>query len=173
MIAWVAALGLVLPVQAAPREESLADKAARVRKPAPAGSPAAPAKVFTNDDLINAQGTVIVLPAPEEDPAAGPGAEAAATASKPEPTDEELRAQAGVALQKQIDEQARIIQISRAAIADWERELGDLTNYTFGTRRAALMQSVDEARQEIATAQQKITDLEDQARRQGVRVTLP
>jgi hypothetical protein len=69
MIAWVAALGLVLPVQAAPQEESLADKAARVRKPAPAGA-AAPAKVFTNDDLINATGPVTVLPAPEEDPAA-------------------------------------------------------------------------------------------------------
>jgi hypothetical protein len=172
MIAWVAALGLVLPAQAAPRDESLADKAARARKPAPAGAPAAPAKVFTNDDLINAKGTVIVLPALEEDPAAGSGAETA-TASKPEPTDEELRAQAGVALQKQIDEQARIIQIARAAIVDWERDLGDLTNYTFGTRRAALMQSVDEARQAMAEAQQKIADLEELARRQGIRVTLP
>jgi hypothetical protein len=173
MIAWVAALGLVLSVQAAPKEESLADKAARARKPAPAGAPAAPAKVFTNDDLLNAKGTVVVLPAPEDAPEAGSGAETAARPSKPEPTEEALRAQAGAAFQKQVDEQARIIQVAREAIADWERELGDLTNYTFGTRRAALMQSVDEARQAIAAAQKSIADIEEQARRQGVRVTLP
>jgi hypothetical protein len=35
------------------------------------------------------------------------------------------------------------------------------------------MQSVDEARQAIAEAQRSIEDLEDQARRQGIRVTLP
>jgi len=170
MIAWVAALGLALSVQAAAKEESLADRAARARKPAPAGSPAAP--VFTNDDLVNAQGTVTVLPAPEGEPEAGSAAETA-QASKPEPTEEEKRAQAGAALQRQIDEQARTIEIARAAIADWERELGDLTNYTFGTRRAALMQSIDEARQAMAEAQRSITDFEEQARRQGIRVTLP
>jgi len=48
---------------------------------------AAPAKVFTNDDLVNAKGTVIVLPEPEADPAAGSGAETAPTASSAGPTD--------------------------------------------------------------------------------------
>lgn len=172
MIAWAAVLGLVVSVQAAQKEESLADKAARVRKPAPAASPSAPAKVFTNDDLINAKGNVIVLPAPEGEEAPSDAGTAAA-ATKPEPTEEEKRAQAGAALQKQIDEQAETIRIAQAAIADWERELGDLTNYTFGTKRAAVMQSIDEARKVVADAQKSIVDLEDQARRQGVRVTLP
>ena len=172
MIAWVTVLGLAVSVQAAQKEESLADKAARARKPAPAASPSAPAKVFTNDDLINAKGDVNVLPVPEEEQAAS-GAEAVGAASKPEPTEEENRAQAGAALQKQIDEQAEIIRVSHAHIADWERELNDLTNYTFGTRRATLFESIDEARRFIADAQKSIADLEDRARRQGIRVTVP
>ena len=171
MIAWAAVLGLVVAVQAAQKEESLADKAARVRKPAPSASPSEPAKVFTNDDLINAKGNVIVMPAPEGEEASE--SSTAATTSRPEPTEEEKRAQAGAALQKQIDEQAETIKIAQAAIADWERELNDLTNYTFGTKRAAVMQSIDEARKVVADAQKSIVDLEEQARRQGVRVTLP
>ena len=35
------------------------------------------------------------------------------------------------------------------------------------------MQSIDEARKFVADAQKAIVDLEDQARRQGIRVTLP
>ena len=172
MIVWAVALGLAIPVQAAQREESLADKAARARKPAPAAHPAAPAKVFTNEDLANAKGTVIVLPEPEgaAEPSAG---KAAVKSAKPEPTEDEQRAQAGAALQKQIEQQAEIIRLAQKAIADSEAELNDITNYTFGTRRAALMQSTDEARQAIAAAQRSIEDLEDQARRQGIRVTLP
>lgn len=171
----MAAVGLVLPLQAAPaapREESLAEKAARARKPAAKASPAAPAKVFTNEDLANAKGTVIVLPAPEGEQTATGEATAASTAP-PERTDEEYRAQAGALLQKEIDRQAEIIAAGQKAIEGWERELNDLTNYTFGTRRAALMQAIDETRQAMAAAQQSITDLEDQARRQGIRVTLP
>ena len=60
-----------------------------------------------------------------------------------------------------------------AAVAEWEAELNDITNYTFGTRRAALMQNIDEARKAMAAAQRSIDDLEDQARRQGIQVTLP
>jgi hypothetical protein len=171
MIAWAAVLGLVVSVQAAQNEESLADKAARARKPAPSASPSAPGKVFTNEDLINARGNVIVMTAPEGEVASDEGT--VATAGEPGPTEDEQRAKAGAALQKQIDEQAETIRIAQTAIADWERELNDLTTYTFGTRRAAVMQSIDEARKFVADAQKAIGDLEDQARRQGIRVTLP
>ena len=173
MIVWVAALGLAMSVQAAQTEESLADKGARARRPAPAKSPSAPAKVFTNEDLRNAKGTVIVLAEAAGEPEAAPDSGTAGQTSKPEPTEEEKRAQAGAAMQKQIDEQAEIIRQGREVIADSERELGDITNYTFGTRRAALMDSVDQARQIIAAAERTIADVEDQARRQGVRVSLP
>jgi hypothetical protein len=171
MIAWVAALGLAASIQAGPKDESLADKAARARKPSPAPS-ASPAKVFTNDDLINAKGTVTILPAPEVEEG-GSSAEATEASPRPEPTDEQKRAEAGAALQRQIDEQARIIEAARTVLTDGERELNDLTVYTFGTRRAALMQSIDDARKAIADAQKSIADLEDQARRQGIRVTVP
>jgi hypothetical protein len=171
MMVWAVVLGLAIPVQAAQKEESLADKAARARKPAPAASPAATAKVFTNEDLANAKGNVIVLAEPEG--AAEATAGTAVRSSKPEPTEDQQRAQAGAALQKQIDEQAELIRAALKAVADWEAELNDITNYTFGTRRAALMQNIDEARQTMAAAQKSIDDLEDQARRQGIRVTLP
>jgi len=171
MIVCAVALGLAIPAQAAQREESLADKAARARKPAPAASSSAPAKVFTNEDLANAKGTVTVLPEPEGE--AQPSAQTAVKGAKPEPTEDERRAQAGAALQKQIDQQAELMRAAQKAVADWEAELNDITNYTFGTRRAALMQNIDGARQAMAAAQRSIDDLEDQARRQGIRVTLP
>lgn len=172
MIVWAVALGLALPVQAAQKEESLAEKAARARKPAPSASPAAPAKVFTNEDLANAKGTVIVLPAPEGEETASGGGAAAQTA-KPERTEDEYRTQAGAALQKDIDHQAEIIKEAQKAIAGWEAELNDITNYTFGTRRAALTQSIEDARKAIEAARQTISDNEDQARRQGIPVTVP
>ena len=174
MIVWVLALGLALPAQAA--QESLADKAARARKSKPpAGSPAAPGKVLTNEDLASAKGTVIVLPEPAVEPQTETGAagETAAKPAVPEPTEDELRAQAGAALQKQIDGEAEFIRAGQKAIAEWEAELNDITNYTFGTRRAALMQNIEDARKTLADAQRKIGDLEDQARRQGIRVRLP
>jgi hypothetical protein len=172
MIALVASLGLALPSYTA--EESLADKAARARRTAaPASAPANPPKVYTNEDLLTATGTVIVAAEPEGEPGAVPDAGVTGRPATPEPSEEEKRAQAGAALQKQIDEQAEIIRLSRKAIEDSERELGDLTNYTFGTRRAALMQSVEDARQAMAAAERAIADLEDQARHQGIRVSVP
>ena len=76
-------------------------------------------------------------------------------------------------MQKQIDSEAELIRAGQKAIAEWEAELNDITNYTFGTRRAALMQNIEDARKTLADAQRTIDDLEDQARRQGIRVTLP
>ena len=174
MMVWVLALGLAMPVQAA-QQESLADRAERARKAKPAGSPATAGKVLTNDDLASAKGTVIVLPEPaaEPEPEAGATAENAAKPATPQPTEDELRAQAGAALQKQIDGEVEFIRAGEKAIAEWEAELNDITNYTFGSRRAALMQNIEDARKHLADAQRKIDDLEDQARRQGIRVTLP
>ena len=182
------AFAVALPAQAAQgaqREESLAEKAARARKASAAAAAAAPAgsaKVLTNEDLANAKGNVIILSAPpasEAQPAATAAATEAAPAGAPEkpkqtePTEEEKRAQAGTALQKQIDEQAESIRKARKTIEAGETELNDITNYTFGARRAAVMQSIEEARQAVAAAQRSIEDLEVQARRQGIRVTLP
>jgi hypothetical protein len=152
MIVWAMALGLAMPVQAAQGQESLADRAARARKAAPAGSPASTAKVLTNEDLANAKGTVIVLPEPAAEPETGSTAETAAKPAKTEPTEEETRAQAGAALQKQIDGEVELIRAGQKAIAEWEAELNDITNYTFGTRRAALMQNIDEARKAMAAS---------------------
>ena len=175
----IVALVLAVPDQAtqAPREESLAEKAARARKAQSAAAPAGGSKVLTNEDLANAKGNVIILSAPpaaEARPAAeGTTAVAPEKVKAAEPTEEEKRAEAGAALQKQIDEQAESIRKARKTIEAGETELNDITNYTFGARRAAVMQSMEEARQAIAAAQRSIEDLEVQARRQGIRVTLP
>jgi hypothetical protein len=172
MIVCAVVLALALPTQAAQKEESLADKAARARKPAPATSPAAPAKVFNNDDLLNARGNVIVMSAPEDEGQEGAGTAPAGT-GKAEPTEDEKRAQAGAALQKQIDHEAEIVRQAQKAVTQWEAELNDITNYTFGDRRVALLQNVDDARKAMADAQKNIDDFEEQARRQGIRVAVP
>jgi hypothetical protein len=130
-------------------------------------------KVYTEDDLRKAGARVATPPeiAPAGDPAKPEPAAAAAKPKADEKTDDQLRAEKKAELEKKIQEQQAIIVQVRKAMADAQRELGDITNYTMGPRRAALMKVLDDGNAEIAKANAAIADVEEQARRAGVSVS--
>lgn len=163
LVASVFACGLVA-APALAQEPSLAELARREKK-ARSGQ----VKVITEADL---KGSGSVAGAATEEAAAAPASTAAAGAGSPAKpsarTDEQLRAEKKAEIEKKIAELTTQIAAERKRIEDVQPELGDLTNYTFGSRRASLQQTIDEATANIAKAQQSISDLEEQARRLGL-----
>jgi len=146
---------------------SLAQSAKRAR-----AGPAA--KVYTESDLRAARGRVsFVVTEAVEEPALEPAFDplfdegGLGEAGPLAPTAEEARSQRRAELQKQVDEQNRIVAAVRQAMEAAQAELNDLTQLTFGGRRAYLVQIVEDGQRELAKAGQAVADLEDQARRDG------
>jgi hypothetical protein len=146
---------------------SLAQGARRAR-----AGPAA--KVYTEADLRAARGRVSVgVSEAAEQPALEPAfdplfdAGGLGEAGPLAPTAEEMRSQRRAELQKKVDEQNGIVTAVRQAMEAAQSELNDLTQLTFGARRAYLVQIVEDGQRELAKARQAVADLEDQARRDG------
>lgn len=148
---------------------------------------AAPKKVYTEEDLRSTRGVISVgtpdEPAPAET-ATGEGQSETAAAGetagkpKPEPTEEERRDQRRKELQSELDYQVANVKALQQQLNDAQAELNDLTNLTLsadqtGGRRAALIKLVEDATREIKAGQAKIEELEDKARREGIRLTRP
>jgi hypothetical protein len=147
---------------------SLAEKAEKAKKERASRRAAGgtPSKSFGNDDLKGGGGgsaTTSSATAPSSESAAkGDGKTA-----KGEKTEEQARAERRDAIQKQVPEEQKRIALIEKTMADAQRELGDITNYSYGTRRAALQKFLDDGAAELATARQKVGDLEEEARRLG------
>jgi hypothetical protein len=160
---------------AAPRAssaQSLAEIAAKEkeRRKGKAG------KVITEDDLRSAsQGVPSGEPetstdadaTAEEGASPAPGA---AQGAKPEKTDDEKKAEKQAALQKEVDAERAHIEGIKRDIALREAELNDLSNYTFGGRRADLAKFVDDAKQAIVTHEAQVAKLVEQGRREGMLI---
>lgn len=167
------------------KDSPLVEQAVKTKRERAARRSAArgPAKTFNSDNVKSAG-------KPAEDPvsagAEGSAADAAGTAgdgvaakSTPpraktaEKTDEQLRAEHRDEIQKKIDDQLKLMDIVREAMDEAQAELNDLTNYTLGSRRGALLKRLEDGKAEIAKAEQTIADLEEEARRQGISVSRP
>lgn len=147
-----------------------------------------PKKVITEDDLRSAgrpeRGTVSVgtpdTPPDAKDAAAkeGGGGKPAVAAS-PEPTEADKRDARQKEIQTEIDYQSANIQTLQAQADKAQTELNDITDMTFspaGTstgRRTALMKLIDDANAQIKASRDKIAEMEEEARRLGVRVSVP
>lgn len=142
-----------------------------------AGQP--PAKTFNNDNVKRVgKPPEDLAPSAEATVAAAAGSDAAgakgaASEAKTEKTEDQLRAEHRDAIQKKIDDQVKLMDIVREAMDDAQAELNDLTNYTIGSRRGALLKRLEDGKAEIAKAEQTIADLEEEARREGISVSRP
>jgi len=135
----------------------------------------APGRVITETDLQRR------YPASEATASTGTpkAAETSSTSAKPaakpgqpaEKTADELREERRAELQKKVDEQVKRIGEIRQTMDAAQTDLNDLSTLTFGPRRAGLMKAVEDGKAEIAKIEQAIADLEDQARREGLRVS--
>ena len=142
-----------------------------------------PNKTITEDDLRAARagrGTMSVA-TPDAQPSAEPakGEGAGSAAAKEEPSESDKREARRKEIQDQVDYQSANIRKLREEIDTAQRELNDLGDYTFslpGTntgRRAALVKLIEDANGMIKTSNEKIDQLEDEARRAGVSVSRP
>ena len=144
------------------------------KKPSPR-----PKKVYTEDDLRGVgrpKGTVSQPGSPSEpDPSASPSPEASPSsgAAPREQTEEEKRAAASKEIQRKIDHYVKEIAIRRASIEKGQLELNDLTGFAYGASRRTLMEQMEIWQNEIKESEQEIAKLEEQARREGARVTRP
>lgn len=134
-----------------------------------------PAKTFTEEDLKSAGGrTANVMDANGSGSDAAP-ADATAPASdaaKPgakEKTAEEKRADAEKAWRDQLTKARDKVTQLQTALERLQAVANDQNAMQFGTARADMLNRLEDTKNQLAAAQQAVTDLEDQGRRSGWR----
>jgi len=139
---------------------------------------AKPAKVYTEDDLQRAGGPARnASPATQDDSAAKAGATTkdtkeappAGTVKEKEKTPEEIRADEEKAWRDRRDKATAEVARLSAEVSRLQDGVSDPTLGQYGPRRASALEEVDKAKQELAKAQQAVTDLEEERRRSGYR----
>ena len=133
-------------------------------------------KVYTESDLrgrASSAGTVsqpLASGAASETGTEGqPTAAAAPTAEKKEPTDEERRAEQQQAWRDNISKARQDVATQTDRLNKLQASLNDVSGNLYGTSRATLLSQLDAAKKELAAAQQRVTDLEEEGRRAGYR----
>jgi hypothetical protein len=150
--------------------ESLTDAAQREkerRKSAPKG------KTYTETNLPK---PAVVGFERTDEPATEESQSSAATppSGKPEKTVDEIRAEKKAGYEKRIAEQVKTIDVVRKAMDDAQLELNDVNTITqFGSRKDALLKILDDGQVELKKADQAISDIEEEARREGISVSRP
>lgn len=146
--------------------DSLTDAAEREkerRKAAPK------AKVYTETSIPKPASAGFERVA-EDTPSAAPSP----SPGKPEKTVDEIRAEKKAGYEKRISDQVKTIEVVRKAMDDAQLELNDLNTITkFGSRKDALLKILDDGQAELKKADQAISDIEEEARREGISVSRP
>jgi chromatin segregation and condensation protein Rec8/ScpA/Scc1 (kleisin family) len=165
--ALLAAAFLAFPL--AVSAQSLGEAAERAKKERKGGK----AKVITESELRRAGSEPPVTSsetteasASKETPKEGT---AAAAPAKVEKTEEELRAEAEAKwrerLQKANDEVTRL----RDEQSQVQRALNDVSQNLYGATRTGLLNRLDAVNKDLATAQQSVSDLQEEGRRSRYR----
>ena len=164
LIAWATAATFVLPAFLA--AQSLGDAAAKEKEK----KKDAKAKVYTEDDLKRAgsSGTYSAPPGPDATASAAPKDGAAA---KPEgaakgKTDDELKADKQADWHKRLETAQQSVAQIQKAIDDLQASLAQSQSY-YSPSRARAVSDLDEAKAKLEKAQQSVTDLEEEGRRNG------
>lgn len=162
----VLALGCLLAVQPAVAQELA--KAAEKQKKARRGD----SKVYTEADIRGGPSSsrLAVPPGAARASGAPAGQAAAASGGAGEKSDDELRAEKKAEVEKKIQDARTRIADTRKAIENAQLELNDVSNYTYGPRRAQIQKFIEDGQKEIAAQEQSIADLEEQARRAGIPI---
>ena len=127
-------------------------------------------KVITEQDLRRGRRATSPVPVQSTATSPGSGSSTEAAGGETEKTADDIREERRVEIQGQIDEERKVIQAVQEAMAQAQLELNDVSNMTYGPRRAKLMKIVEDGQAEVAKLEKKIKDLERQARRERVRV---
>lgn len=133
-------------------------------------------KVLTEDDLrsAGAKGTVSVAsePAAGEEaakPATATGEQKPAAAAKPEPTEEEKRAADEKEWRDKLQTAQAEVARLKTQVDKIQANLNDPNLSFYGSGRPQLMSQLEEAKKQLATSEQAVSDLQDAGRRSAFR----
>lgn len=132
-----------------------------------------PGKVITDEELRTGGGTVSSpgQPAAAPGPSPSPGAEGAAKkegAPKEKSADEQA-AEAQADWRKRLGEANQEASTRRERVNQIQLALNDTSGGVFTPRRAALQTQLEQAQKDAATADQKVSSLSEEGRRNGWR----
>ena len=155
-----------------PNAGSLGDAAEKARRERDARKGQKTVKSYGETDL-RSSGVQTQESSSSDANAAAPAAAASpAPGAKKEKTDDEVRADKKKDYEQKIAEQVRLMGVIQKAMDEAQAELGDPTTATtFGSRGAALQKRITDGQAELAKAQQAISDIQEEARRQGISVS--
>jgi hypothetical protein len=160
-----AALGLASGAPA----QSLAEIAAKQKEK----RKGKPTKVFTEEDLRRGSSGAVTADAGapvEGEPAAVPSPGAAPAPNAPaQPTEEEQRAEQQKAWRDKLQKSRDNVTQLDAEVNRLQTALNDIAEPLYGATRANRMAALEKAKQQLASAQQAVVDLEEQGRRSGYR----
>jgi hypothetical protein len=173
----VAMIAALLPLGAVRADgPSLADAAAKEKERR--AKAAAPAKVVTEGDLKSNGGatgafstapTTSGSPDPNAKPGEGKPGDPAAEGKEKEKSADEISAEQQKAWRESLDTAQKNVQTIQASINDLQLRLNDLTQPMYGGGRAAQLQQMEDMKKQLADAQQKVTELQEQGRRSNYR----
>jgi len=163
--AWISIFVFVVPALVA--AQSLGDAAAKEKEKK---KDTKPVKVYTEDDLKRAgNGSSGAYSAPDG-PAAStdpsPKPDAAKTGGAPVKTDDEIKAEKQTAWKQKLDKAQADAAAVQKTIDDIQASLSANTSY-YDPSRARAAADLDAAKAKLVTAQQSVSDLEDEGRRNG------
>jgi hypothetical protein len=177
----VVAASCSLLIPAAARAQGLAEAAAKEKA---RRKGLTPSKVYTEDDLRRAGAAAppASASATESSTASDDGEAAASkddatketatgagkTGAKPK-TDDELRAEREKDWHDRLAKAEAEVGRLKADIASLESMLGDMSQNLYSSSRAAQMNRLEEDKKQLATAEQKVADLQEEGRRNSFR----
>lgn len=167
-----AAAGALLVVPSALLGQSLGEAAAKekARRKALEESRKKPARSYTDDDLGRARGANASFPTGSEaTPAESTEKKDAGTpeAREREKTEDEKRAEASAAWRKKLDKANQDVTTLRDQVGKIQSDLNDTSGGLYSTRRTTLMSLLDDTKKKLADAEQRVSTLEDEGRRNG------
>jgi hypothetical protein len=143
--------------------QSLADAAAKEkarRKAAHKG------KSFTDDDLRGGGGGSVSTGT--ETASTGSSTAKPADAGKStakQKTEEEVKAEQTAAWRKKVEAANKKVTVLQETIDKIQLDLNDMSGGVYSSRRATLLSLLDDTKKQLAAAQQSVTDLEDEGRK--------
>lgn len=166
------AVGTVLVVPSALLGQSLGEAAAKekARRKALEESRKKPARSYTDDDLGRVKGTNASFPTGSEAaPAESTEKKDAGTpgTKETEKTEEQKKAEASAAWRKKLDKANQDVTTLRNQVDKIQTDLNDTSGGLYSSRRTTLLNLLEETKKKLADAQQQVTTLEDDGRRNG------
>jgi hypothetical protein len=174
--AFVVSLTLPAFVSAQSLGEAAAKERERREKLEKEGKSKASPKVFTENDLRGRAASSGTVSQPgsgtsTETKAEGQGTPAATPegGEKKEKTDDERRLEQEQAWRDKVTKARQDIVTQTDRVNRLQTSLNDVSGNLYGASRTSLLNQLEGAKKELAAAQQRVTDLEEEGRRSGFR----